>query len=550
MAIVTHRVSKNSRYTDVLEYYSYKHKEDQKTGHYEPILDENGLLQERENYSIAYINAQGEEADPEFWATACARTNLLFGKNFEARARKIHEYIISHPEEDRAKMTMDDLMREGKEFAREHLLGYDVLIAVHRDTDNDHIHISINSVRAQPRAAKKWMMRDENGKILPCELEAGGKHQDGPQLRIQMNSWLLDYTREQGLVAKDNNAIAAARRAARHETKNREMKAALIDCAGRSRNIADLQCLMKDDYSMDLKVSSSGKTISVLYPGNQKYVRLRTLGLELADITRYFFPGECDIAEEEAQRQRMLEEKRLRDEQWKRYCEIRDCTWRIFIGAQRREIQEIQDYSRMNYGLYLRFSYADPKNDTRRMYHRDILEKYGYFKERTANKEAMEIHRGRLVIIRKYQAIAKARQEIVRRLILAGAEQETVNIAMKNYEEAMAGLRYYAADPEHHDFGGRRLRIAEWSLRQAQDRAERYIKQLEGSRLQPEQSVLMKIADREHDAFNRGEELVYDIEKSLTNEQRVVAIKNNTGEVQDSEDFEQKENLKLYEARC
>lgn len=44
MAIIKHRTSKNARYTDVLEYYSYKHQEDSRTGHYEPILNEFGLL--------------------------------------------------------------------------------------------------------------------------------------------------------------------------------------------------------------------------------------------------------------------------------------------------------------------------------------------------------------------------------------------------------------------------------------------------------------------------------------------------------------------------
>lgn len=57
MAIIKHHTSKNARYSDVLEYYSYKHQEDSRTGHYEPILDEYGLLKERDNYATAYITA-------------------------------------------------------------------------------------------------------------------------------------------------------------------------------------------------------------------------------------------------------------------------------------------------------------------------------------------------------------------------------------------------------------------------------------------------------------------------------------------------------------
>lgn len=112
MAIIKHHTSKNARYSDVLEYYSYKHQEDSRTGHYEPILDEYGLLKERDNYATAYITAYGKEDDPYRWATACLKTNLAFRKNQGFNDRKIHEYILSHPAEDRPRMTMEDLLAE------------------------------------------------------------------------------------------------------------------------------------------------------------------------------------------------------------------------------------------------------------------------------------------------------------------------------------------------------------------------------------------------------------------------------------------------------
>lgn len=302
MAIVKHKTSKNARYADVLDYYTYKHEEDSITGHYEPILDENGLMIERDDFAVAYITAQGEEAEPELWASACMRTNLLFRKNLDEGDRKNHEYIIAHPAED--EMTVEQLLEEGRAFAREYLAGYDCLIGAH----DNHVHITINSVRALQRdQEEEWMMRDKTGQILPCELEAGGKHQDSPGLRLHMNDWLLEYTRQHGYVQKDNNAIAAVHRAERHGSKNDHMKAALLEAAGRSKNMADLQRIMKKDYSMDLKASSSGKTISVLYPGNEKYVRLRTLGLEPADLTRRFAGEEYTFTSEAEERQRQKE---------------------------------------------------------------------------------------------------------------------------------------------------------------------------------------------------------------------------------------------------
>ena len=53
MAIIKHVTSKNMSYSDVLDYFTYKHREDPERGSYEPILDEYGLLQERENCAIA-----------------------------------------------------------------------------------------------------------------------------------------------------------------------------------------------------------------------------------------------------------------------------------------------------------------------------------------------------------------------------------------------------------------------------------------------------------------------------------------------------------------
>lgn len=309
MAIVKHKTSKNARYADVLDYYTYKHEESQQTGHYEPILDENGLMIERDDFAVAYITAQGEDADPELWAAACMRTNLLFRKNLDEGDRKNHEYIIAHPAED--EMTVEQLLEEGRAFARENLAGYDCLIGAH----DNHVHITINSVRALQRDHEEdWMMRDKAGEILPCELEAGGKHQDSPGLRMHMNDWLLEYTRQHGYVQKDNNAIAAVHRAERHGSKNDHMKAAMLEAAGRSKNMADLQRLMKEDYDMDLKASASGKTISVLYPGNEKYVRLRTLGLEPADLTRRF-AGEEYAFTKEAEEQQIQKEIEVKEKQ-------------------------------------------------------------------------------------------------------------------------------------------------------------------------------------------------------------------------------------------
>ena len=224
MAILKHTSSKNAAYSDALDYLKYRHREDSKTGLYEPILDEYGLLQERENYAICALDGHGKEMDPETWAGACMETNIRFGKNNTKAERKQHIYIISHPEADAPLLTKEALLEEGKAFVRENLSGYDALIAVHMDTDNPHIHVAINSVRSVAREERLWMIHDEGSQVLRCEVCAGGKHQDNPTFRHHCQDWLLAYTRSHGLAQEDNNRVEEQRKQQRKESRYNVLK--------------------------------------------------------------------------------------------------------------------------------------------------------------------------------------------------------------------------------------------------------------------------------------------------------------------------------------
>ena len=281
MAIVKHTTSKNMSYGDVLDYFTYKHKEDSARGLYEPILDSDGLMQPREDCAIACLNPQGLEADPGNWWYACMQTNLAFGKNQEKKDRKQHQYIISHPEEDRPKLTMEDLLEEGKAFVRENLPGYDALIAVHRDTDNDHVHICVNSVRAIEREPQPWMMKNEDGSIRISETCAGGKHQDNPEFRKHYNDWLLEYTRERGLAQKDNNAIAEVHKQERYAQRNQELADSIRQAA---RESCTLPALIERLQREKIFLLKKGHYYCVLGPKNRNAVRLETLGIEPQEL--------------------------------------------------------------------------------------------------------------------------------------------------------------------------------------------------------------------------------------------------------------------------
>jgi len=73
---------------------------------------------------------------------------------------------------------------------------------------------------------------------------------------------------------------------------------------------------------MDLKVSSSGQTLSILFPGNQMYVRLRTLDLEVTDLTCRFGGSEYIFTQETADQQI---QKEIEIKEKKKYAEwLRD----------------------------------------------------------------------------------------------------------------------------------------------------------------------------------------------------------------------------------
>ncbi len=282
MAICKHLISRNSSYGDVFDYFSFKHREDPKTGLYEPLLDSNGLMQERENYAIACLNPYGQNASPENWWLACLKCNRAFGKNRDHSDRKQHQYVISHPQEDRPLMTMEDLLEEGKAFVRENLPGYDALIAVHRDTPNDHIHICINSVRAAEREPQPWMMKNENGSIRKSEICAGGKHQDSPEFRRHYNDWLLNYTRVHGLTEKDNNTIAEMHKMERYGERNNSLATAIRNASLNSTSFPEFVNKLERQKIFLLQ---KGDSFCVLGHKNRNAVRLETLGIQKDEIT-------------------------------------------------------------------------------------------------------------------------------------------------------------------------------------------------------------------------------------------------------------------------
>ena len=316
MAILKHTTSKNMSYFDACNYLRYKHKEDSATGFYKPILDEYGFYQVRDNYALYYLDGYGMERNPEDWPIACLETNRIYGKNNTRAERKQHMYVISHPAADCLLLTKEALLEEGKAFVRENLKGYDALIAVHMDTDHYHIHISLNSVRSVGRQEEPWMMKDEKGNTLPCEMKAGCKHQNNPEFRRHCQEWLLDYTRSHGLTVEDNLQIEDQRKQERYAQRNEKVRAILLETASRSSSFTDLAAKLKAEQ--DIQLVRRGQTWSILLPGAKKRRRLKMLDLSEDQLRQAMGmkpepPRQTDVEFEKKQYIEWLRHRRARN---------------------------------------------------------------------------------------------------------------------------------------------------------------------------------------------------------------------------------------------
>ena len=287
MAIIKHRSSKNADYSKPVNYYLYQHKEESRYGHYKPVLDDNGRMLLRKKCATFAINGLGKKVPHEAWISECHYANYSYGKNRSYNEIKTHEFIISFSAEDRAKLTYSKLEEIACDYVNLYCKGHPALISIHRDTDNDHIHISINSVRTYAREPMPWMLTSEaTGKTLSSEINAGGKFQDSNRLERDRNHWILNVCRSNGLKLEDNNKMADKRKELRRQERREYLIHACKECAREAVSAEDLRGLLLHRYGVAIRVR--GKTISVKHPAAQKAVRIKQLGITPEDLVWNF----------------------------------------------------------------------------------------------------------------------------------------------------------------------------------------------------------------------------------------------------------------------
>jgi hypothetical protein len=296
MAVLKHIAIKNADYRAAFNYLVYQHDEYTQ----KPILDENGKLQLREEYYI-----DGLLCNPLEFARCCKKTNEQFHKNEKPGEIKSHHYILSFDPKDKEDngLTGEEAQRMGLEFARQNFPGHQALVCTHTDghngSGNIHVHIVINSVRAETVERQDFMER-------PGDCKAGNKHhltkdyltylkqqvmtmcQNRQLYQVDLLNPALDKVTEleywaqrrgQEKLDQRNEEIREAGlkpRTTKFETQKGFLRDAIKATAAKSNSLEEFQSLLLSDYGISLR-DKRGR-FSYTHPDREKAITGRALG--------------------------------------------------------------------------------------------------------------------------------------------------------------------------------------------------------------------------------------------------------------------------------
>lgn len=174
----------------------------------------------------------------------------------EILAQKIS--ISFHPD-DKDKLTYEEAYRMTEQFAKEFFWskGYEVLFAVHTDTDHIHVHFLVSN----------------------CNQKDGSSFRRGPKELVEMSKYFGKQCQEKGLVNSIRDSYYSKDKGreeitfAEHQMKKRgklsfkdEIKTyiRLVMNDSQTKSVQDVVAMLKDVYGMDIRWK--GKTISYALP--------------------------------------------------------------------------------------------------------------------------------------------------------------------------------------------------------------------------------------------------------------------------------------------
>lgn len=296
--LITH-VSKirNGNYGKSIEYLKNKHNEI-KNGDdivkYEPILDENGQLIERENYSISYLKSDGETGNFEDWKLDCYKMDAKYNKNKDEDDIKVHQYLISYPEEDTLNgLTVEKAQKIAEDYCRKYFKGHQCLIATHGDTDNIHSHLVVHSIRDREIEVQDYMTKCEDGvTIKPSQYSAGGKLTATNKFNEFLMQGVSEYEKKYNVLNQDY-AKKAEENKKEKKTKKESTRDRLhykvLEVAQRSMNEDELQKNL-NEIGIEYKRENNRIKFREIENADDKnkknsFSSLQQIGLKCTDLT-------------------------------------------------------------------------------------------------------------------------------------------------------------------------------------------------------------------------------------------------------------------------
>ena len=297
MAILKHFSVHNRNYNDAVMYLMYKHDD-----HARPVLDEYGLMVERQNMLIDCINT-----DLYTYAFDCAMTSRKYGKNRSDRDVKSHHWVISYDPKDVAErgLTVEKAHQLGIEFAQKHFCGFHTIVATHQDGNNGsgniHCHIVFGSVRCkdvpQPRysdlerdrkAGYKFHLTKRCLHYLKEEVMLlclrNGLHQIELNKHGQRTITDREYwAQKRGQERLDNAAEAEPQDTStlekpptKFQTELKKLRSAIESASARSTSAEQFRRIMQEEHGVIVK-ESRGRW-SYLPEGRERAITWRKLG--------------------------------------------------------------------------------------------------------------------------------------------------------------------------------------------------------------------------------------------------------------------------------
>lgn len=201
----------------------------------------------------------GMNCDRDEFARDVMITRELFGKRKSKTANLAYKMSISFHPDDNDKLTYEEAFRMAKEFAEKFFQGYEVLFAVHTDTEHIHVHFLIGNCHTETGKAYR---RNQKDLYDMCEFFGEQCQQRGLVHSVRQNFYNHDID-----TSPDKEKVGEHRMKAKgKETFKDELREVIqIELADpNNQTLEDVVNALMKHYNVECRVK--GNTISYRHP--------------------------------------------------------------------------------------------------------------------------------------------------------------------------------------------------------------------------------------------------------------------------------------------